>query len=310
MRSLCRRTFFALMIAAMPAIAAAEDAFTLQQTAIYAGPSSDFPQIASLPPDTEVGVAGCLSDWSWCDVTFSNDRGWVWAGDLGYPYQNQRVVIIDNGPRLHIPVVTFSLNAYWDAHYRSRPFFGERDVWVSRVHVEGEHGGKPPHGGTRVARPSGDAQSGRMAQGAPQAQSQAQAQSGAQAQGAEAQAGQHPPQQRAQTDQHSREQAQTDAAKSPQRQQPQASQSTQGEPRAQSSDERGSARDTTQQQRERSNTAQNTGRGEAMHPEPDRGANAKGTQNEASRGESDRGASAKGAKGERPKEEGREADRQ
>ena len=80
MKPICRRTLFVLAIAAMPAAALAEDAFTMQQTDIFAGPSSEFPQIASLPPNTEVGVAGCLSDWSWCDVTFANDRGWVWAG--------------------------------------------------------------------------------------------------------------------------------------------------------------------------------------------------------------------------------------
>ena len=152
MKPICRRALFVLAIAAMPAAALAEDAFTMQQTDIFAGPSSEFPPVASLPPNTEVGVAGCLSDWSWCDVTFANDRGWVWAGDLGYPYQNDRVAIIEYGPRLRLPVVTFSINTYWDAHYRSRPFFRERDVWVSRVHVEGSRGGQPPHGGTRVAR--------------------------------------------------------------------------------------------------------------------------------------------------------------
>jgi len=161
MRSIYRRAFFVLAIAALPAAAVAEDAFTLQTTDIYAGPSSEFPQIATLPPNTEVGVAGCLSDWSWCDVTFANDRGWVWAGDLGYPYQNNRVAIIEFGPRLRLPVVTFVLNTYWDAHYRSRPFFRERNVWISRVHIEAGHGGQPPHGGTRVARPAGGAQPGR-----------------------------------------------------------------------------------------------------------------------------------------------------
>jgi len=110
MKPIYRRSLFVLAIAAMPAVAAAQDAFTLQPTDIFAGPSSEYPQIATLPPNTEVGVAGCLSDWSWCDVTFANDRGWVWAGDLGYPYENRRVAIIEFGPRLRLPVVTFSLN--------------------------------------------------------------------------------------------------------------------------------------------------------------------------------------------------------
>jgi hypothetical protein len=52
MKPICRRTLFVLAIAAMPAAALAEDAFTLQQTDIFAGPSSEFPPIASLPPNT------------------------------------------------------------------------------------------------------------------------------------------------------------------------------------------------------------------------------------------------------------------
>jgi uncharacterized protein YraI len=276
MKPMYRRMLFVLAIAAMPAVAAAEDAFTLQQTDIYAGPSSDYPQIASLPPNTEVGVAGCLSDWSWCDVTFANDRGWVWAGDLGYPYQNGRVAIIEYGPRLRLPVVTFSINAYWDAHYRSRPFFREREVWVSRVHVEGGHGGKAPHGGTRVAQPSGGAQPGPAprAQGG-QAQPTPSAQGQAQVQGSQ--------------------------------QQPRREQG------AQSSDQHAGSRGMAQEQpsqREGRQAAQSASRPEAMHPEPDRGASAKGPQNEAARGQPDRGASAKGPQGERPKEEGREGNQQ
>ena len=308
MKPIYRRTLFALAIAAMPAVAFAEDAFTLQQTDIFAGPSSEFPPIASLPPNTEVGVAGCLSDWSWCDVTFANDRGWVWAGDLGYPYQGNRVAIIEFGPRLHLPVVTFSINTYWDAHYRSRPFFRERDVWVSRVHVEGSHGGKAPHGGTRVAQPSGGAQAGATAQAreakpAPAAQGQAQVQGGAQVQGAQPQPR---PEQGAQAEQRSREQAQTaqrsreqaqppqaqteqrsreETAKSQQRPQPEASRSMQGEQHAQPSDQHASSRGMTQEQpgkHEGQEAAQSKSRGEtaATHPEPDRGASAKGPQGE------------------------------
>src|SRR5512142_2297969 len=119
MKPIYRRALFVRAIAALPGIAAAEDAFTLHPTDIYAGPDSEYPPIAQLPPNTEVGVAGCLSDWSWCDVRFANDRGWVWAGDLGYPYEGRRVAIVEFGPRLHIPAVTFSINSYWDTHYRS-----------------------------------------------------------------------------------------------------------------------------------------------------------------------------------------------
>lgn len=137
---------FAIVVGAMPLTASADTAFTLRDVDVFTGPGSEYPPVATLPPDSRVDVAGCLSDWSWCDVIFADSRGWVYAGDLGYPYQNNRVVIIDNGPRLHIPVVAFSLPTYWDALYRDRPWYRERDVWVNRVHAQVDRGGRPPEG--------------------------------------------------------------------------------------------------------------------------------------------------------------------
>jgi len=137
---------FAIVVGGMPLAAAADTAFTLRDVDVFTGPGSEYPPVETLPPNTRVDVAGCLSDWSWCDVIFSDSRGWVYAGDLGYPYQNSRVAIIEYGPRLHIPVIAFSLPAYWDAHYRSRPWYRERDVWVNRVHAQVDRGGRPPQG--------------------------------------------------------------------------------------------------------------------------------------------------------------------
>jgi uncharacterized protein YraI len=336
MKPIYRRTLFALAIAAMPAMALAGDAFTLQPTDIYAGPSSDFPQIAALPPNTEVGVAGCLSDWSWCDVTFANDRGWVWAGDLGYPYNNARVAIIEYGPRLRLPLVTFSINSYWDAHYRSRPFFRERQTWVSRVHLEGGHGGTPPHGGTRVARPEGGVQPGPSAQaGRPQQAQPAQGTQRPREETAQRQADQRSraaAAQKAQTEQRNRQEAQrgqpnqrqaTENAKRPQetaksreaQAQPEASRATpeqraQVNQRPQPSDQaRGTPPQGSSGQREGRET-QRTAQSEAMHAQPDRGANAKGPQNEPSHAQPDRGANAKGPQEERSKEERREGNQQ
>jgi len=45
----------------------------------------------------------------------------------------QRVVVIDYGPRIGIPVVNFSLGLYWDQHYHNRPFYTQREQWVSRA---------------------------------------------------------------------------------------------------------------------------------------------------------------------------------
>ena len=135
--------------AAMPLAAAAEEAFTIRPVDVFAGPSSEFPPVAQLPPSYRVELFGCLGDWSWCDVSYAGDRGWIYAADLVVPYQGSRITIIQYGPRIHLRVVSFALIAYWDQHYRSRPFYRERTVWVSRVHIQPNHGGPAPSG--RVA---------------------------------------------------------------------------------------------------------------------------------------------------------------
>jgi uncharacterized protein YraI len=135
----------------LPLAAAAEEAFTVRDTNVFAGPSSEYPPIGQLPVNAGVEVFGCLSDWSWCDVGFGPNRGWIYAGDIVVPYNNQRVAIIEYGPRIQVPVVTFSLIAYWDEHYRSRPWYGERQQWVSRVHIDANHGGPAPAGHEHAA---------------------------------------------------------------------------------------------------------------------------------------------------------------
>jgi uncharacterized protein YraI len=135
----------------LPLAAAAEEAFTARDTDVFAGPSSEYPPIGELPVNAGVEVFGCLSDWTWCDVGFGPNRGWIYAGDIVVPYDNQRVAIIEYGPRIHLTVVTFSLMAYWDEHYRSRPWYGDRQQWVSRVHIDANRGGPPPAGHERAA---------------------------------------------------------------------------------------------------------------------------------------------------------------
>jgi uncharacterized protein YraI len=230
MRHIYQRVALALLVATLPLAAIAQEAFTLRDVDVFAGPSSEYPPVAQLPPGAQVQLAGCLSDWSWCDVVFANDRGWVYAGDLGYPYQGSRVVIIENGPRLRLRTVTFVLDNYWSAHYRSRPWFGERTQWASRVHVEANRGGPPPHGRQAQGRPEGSG--GQAAQPAqPQAARPAQPQAAQPAQ---------PPDQarRAQPAQPQGRETETmrpeeRAAKQPQRPQPEAGQAPQGEQREQ-----------------------------------------------------------------------------
>ncbi len=123
----------ALVLSTVPVAAAAAAAYALNGAQIFAGPGNDYPVVAELSSGVSVNVNGCLSDYSWCDVNLGSNRGWAYAGDLAYPYQNRRVPILGNGPRLSLPRVTFSLGNYWDRYYRGKPFYEQRSQWAQRA---------------------------------------------------------------------------------------------------------------------------------------------------------------------------------
>lgn len=122
--------------------ASAQDAFTTRTVNVRAGPDTSYPAVAALGPGAPVQVMGCLDDWSWCDVVFGDNRGWVYAPYLSYVYQGYRVPFYSYAPSFGIPIITFSLGSYWDRYYRGRPWYGRRDYWAS-------------HGEPRHVRPSG-----------------------------------------------------------------------------------------------------------------------------------------------------------
>lgn len=92
---------------------------TRRATTVRAGPDARFPQVARLPNGSNVRVFGCTSPPRWCDVLSGRVRGWALANDLS---QSTRVV--------HAPVVTFSVEDYWTAHYRTRSWFSSKDRWA------------------------------------------------------------------------------------------------------------------------------------------------------------------------------------
>ena len=77
-------------------------AVTSRTTNLRAGPAQDFPVIAVLPPGIGITVQGCLPEYTWCDVVAGPSRGWMWAGNINYYYQNSYVPLNSYGPAIGI----------------------------------------------------------------------------------------------------------------------------------------------------------------------------------------------------------------
>jgi uncharacterized protein YraI len=133
----------ASVLLAIPFATSAQEAFTTRSVNVRAGPDTSYPAVAVLGGGAPLQVMGCLDDWSWCDVVFEDNRGWVYAPYLSYVYQGARVPFYTYAPSFGIPIIGFSVGSYWDRYYRGRPWYGRRDYWEHRA---------PQH-----ARPSGPA---------------------------------------------------------------------------------------------------------------------------------------------------------
>ncbi len=107
----------------------ASSGFTVGSARMRAGPDYDYPVVQIIRSNRRVDIYGCLNDWSWCDVGYRSERGWIEGDMLAVDYQNRRRAIIGIGPTIGIGVLSFSFGSYWDNYYRGRPFYGERSRW-------------------------------------------------------------------------------------------------------------------------------------------------------------------------------------
>lgn len=138
---------------------------------LRAGPARDYPVVSQLPGGVPVTVMGCVAGYTWCDVALPNLRGWVYAGRLDYPYQGNPVPVLNYGTVIGLPVITFSIGAYWGNYYRGRPWYRDQARWAHHPPPRpprpgagrppgpptGGPGGRPPGKPGNPGRPPGNA---------------------------------------------------------------------------------------------------------------------------------------------------------
>jgi uncharacterized protein YraI len=117
----------ALLLA--PTAALAAPGIVTVSTGVRAGPGPGFPLVDRIPGGSRVNIHGCLRGKAWCDVSWSDDRGWVSSQYLEYLYRNKYVYLPDYVDVIDVPVVPFVLSSYWSSHYSGRPWYQRRAYW-------------------------------------------------------------------------------------------------------------------------------------------------------------------------------------
>ncbi|MBR0776003.1 SH3 domain-containing protein [Bradyrhizobium diazoefficiens] len=117
----------ALLLA--PTAALAAPGIVTVSTGLRAGPGSGFPLVDRIPEGARVNIHGCLRGNAWCDVSFSDDRGWVSSQYLEYLYRNHYVYLPDYVDEIDVPVAPFVLSSYWSSYYTGRPWYRRHAYW-------------------------------------------------------------------------------------------------------------------------------------------------------------------------------------
>jgi uncharacterized protein YraI len=110
----------------LPSAALAAPGMVTTTVSLRAGPGGGFPVVDRIPGGSHVNIHGCLKGDAWCDVSWSDDRGWVSSDELQWLYRNHYVYLSDYYDDIDVPVAPFVLGTYWSTYYAGRPFFHRR----------------------------------------------------------------------------------------------------------------------------------------------------------------------------------------
>ncbi len=124
-----RAMFIAAAVLLMPTAALAAPGIVTTTVSLKAGPGAGFPTVDRIPGGDRVNIHGCLKGIAWCDVSWSDDRGWVSSQYLQYLYRDRYVYLPDYVDEIDVPVVPFVLTSYWSSYYAGRPWYQRRTHW-------------------------------------------------------------------------------------------------------------------------------------------------------------------------------------
>ncbi|MCD0260463.1 SH3 domain-containing protein [Xanthomonas melonis] len=114
-----------VMAVAVPAVAQ-HAGHANRLAALRAGPGDEYQRVGEVRAGHALTVHGCLKNGRWCDVRAPDARGWL-------PTQ---AIALERGELTDVvPKIAFSLDPYWDAHYRGREWTVESERALWRHHL-------------------------------------------------------------------------------------------------------------------------------------------------------------------------------
>jgi len=107
---------------AAPAVASASPAQVTANVNLRTGPGTQYYPILVLPAGAPIELYGCLQGYTWCDVSYGRERGWVSSRYISAFYSGP---VYRPRPYVSVPFLTFGYG-YWDNHYAHRPWYQYR----------------------------------------------------------------------------------------------------------------------------------------------------------------------------------------